>query len=169
MSARIIKPPTAIALAEHEQSVFLAGSIEMGHADAWQATVEGALVDWPITILNPRRDAWDASWEQSITNPLFREQVEWELSGLERATWIAMYFDPATKAPITLLELGLMAASGKLIVGCPPGYWRRGNVEIVCARYGIPLVNTLTELIARIRSLIERAAESGTADAKTGR
>ncbi len=62
-----------------------------------------------------------------------------------------MHFDPATKAPVTLIELGLFAASGKVIVCCPPGYWRRGNVQVVCARYGVPLVDTLTDLVTAVR------------------
>src|SRR4051812_5042107 len=140
---RVLKPPTPIALADGERSVFLAGSIEMGTAEDWQAAAERALADLPVAVLNPRRDAWDASWEQSIGNPLFRGQVEWELEGLERASVVAMYFAPPTQAPVTLLELGLLARSGKLVVCCPAGYWRRGNVEVVCARYGVPLVAEL--------------------------
>jgi hypothetical protein len=150
--ARVLKPPAPIALADAERSVFLAGSIDMGHAEPWQATVEQALADLPITILNPRRDEWDASWEQSIGNPLFRGQVEWELEGLERASAVAMYLAPPTRAPITLLELGLLARSGKLVACCPAGFWRRGNVEVVCARYGVPLVESLPELVQAVRS-----------------
>lgn len=86
-----------------------------------------------------RREKWDASWRQSLDEPKFREQVEWELDGLERADVIATWFAPDTKAPITLLELGLFARSGKVIVGCPDGFWRKGNVEVVCARYGCKL------------------------------
>jgi hypothetical protein len=149
--ARIFKPPTPIELAAGEFSVFLAGSIEMGRAEAWQAGVEAALADLPIAVLNPRRDEWDASWEQTIANPMFREQVEWELLGIERASMVAMYFAPATQAPVTLLELGLAARSGKLVVCCPAGYWRRGNVEVVCARYGVMLVADLETMVAEIR------------------
>jgi hypothetical protein len=149
--ARIIKPPTPLELHDGERSLFLAGSIAMGQAEPWQAEVEQALADEEVVILNPRRDQWDASWEQSIHNPLFRDQVEWELSGQELATVIAMYFAPATKAPITLLELGLFARSGKLVVCCPAGFWRKGNVEVVCARYAIPLVEDLPALIDRVR------------------
>ncbi|MCE9532867.1 MAG: nucleoside 2-deoxyribosyltransferase domain-containing protein, partial [Planctomycetes bacterium] len=69
----------------------------------------------------------------------------------EQATVIAMYFDPATQAPITLLELGLFARSGKLVVCCPAGYWRRGNVEVVCARYGVSLVEDLADLVRHVR------------------
>jgi hypothetical protein len=149
--AQVLKPPAPIRLDGRTPSVFLAGSIEMGAAEDWQAEVTRALQDLEVIILNPRRDEWDASWVQSITNPQFREQVEWELTGLERATVVAMYFAPATKAPVTLLELGLSARGGRLVVCCPEGYWRRGNVEVVCARYGVPLVAGLPELAAEVR------------------
>jgi hypothetical protein len=149
---RVLKPPTPLKLPEHERSVFLAGSIELGQAENWQVVAERDLANHSVVVLNPRRDEWDASWVQSISNPAFREQVEWELDAQDRADLIAMYFSPETKAPITLLELGLFATSGKVIVGCPPGYWRRGNVEVVCARYSIPLVGSLAELLALVRS-----------------
>jgi hypothetical protein len=149
--ARVLKPPAPLDLAPGERSVFLAGSIEMGAAGPWQAAVERALAADLVTVLNPRRDEWDATWEQSIRNPQFRGQVEWELDAQERATVIAMYFDPETKAPVTLLELGLFARTGKVVVGCPPGFWRRGNVEVVCARFGLPLVETLDALVPLVR------------------
>jgi hypothetical protein len=146
----ILKPPAPIDLAGRP-SVFLAGSIEMGLAEPWQERFEEALADLDAVILNPRRDEWDASWRQSIHEPRFREQVEWELAAQEQATLIAMYFAPATKAPITLLELGLCAHGGKAIVCCPEGFWRKGNVEVICARYHLPLVEDLAELIAEVR------------------
>src|SRR5688572_177940 len=121
----IFKAPTPFVLDERP-SLFLAGSIEMGLAEGWQERVESALADLDVVILNPRRDDWDSSWKQSISDPQFRQQVEWELDGLERASLIAVYFVPDTKAPITLLELGLFARSGRLVVCCPDGFWRRG-------------------------------------------
>jgi hypothetical protein len=149
--ARVIKPPAPLLLDGPMPSVFLAGSIEMGSAEDWQARFERSLSDLDVLILNPRRDEWDASWEQSITNPLFREQVEWELAGLEQADVVAMYFAPATKAPVTLLELGLCARDDRLLVCCPAGYWRRGNVEIVCRRNRLPLLDSLPALEAETR------------------
>ncbi len=151
--AVILKPPSPLDLAGRH-SVFLAGSIEMGLAEPWQARVEAALSDLDVVILNPRRDEWDASWVQSIANPQFREQVEWELTAQELATVIAMYFAPETKAPVTLLELGLAARSGKLVVCCPDGYWRKGNVEVVCASYGICLVADLAALVSEMRGVL---------------
>jgi hypothetical protein len=152
--AHVLKPPAPLLFDQQAPSVFLAGSIEMGAAVDWQAQVEQSLRDLEVIILNPRRDDWDASWAQSRTNPPFREQVEWELEGLERATVIAMYLAPGTKSPISLLELGLFARGGKLLVCCPDGFWRKGNVEIVCARYGVPLVGELDELIRPLRGRV---------------
>ena len=130
-------------------SVFLAGSIEQDKAERWQDKVIQALSDLDITIFNPRRAAWDASWVQEKSNPQFNEQVNWELQALELATHIFMYIDPNTKAPITLLELGLHAQSGKVMVCCPKGYWRKGNVDIVCDRFKIPQAESLNDLIQR--------------------
>jgi hypothetical protein len=150
--AQILKPPTPLPAVLDRPSVFLAGSIEMGAAEDWQTRLTQALQNLEVLLLNPRRDEWDASWVQSLTDPRFREQVEWELTALERATLVAMFFAPATKAPVTLLELGLTARFGKVVVCCPAGYWRRGNVEVVCARYGLPLVTGLDELAAEVRA-----------------
>lgn len=157
---RVLKPPVPVQLDGRTPSIFLAGSIEMGQAEDWQVRLARALADLDVTLLNPRRDEWDASWEQSIGNPLFREQVEWELAGLEQSSLVAMYFAPATRAPVTLLELGLCARSGKLLVCCPEGYWRRGNVEVVCARYGVPLLPSQEELGAAIRGRLTGSTDA---------
>ena len=143
-----IKAPGDYSAYSDKKAVFLAGSIEMGKAVDWQAQVSEALSDQDVALLNPRRDDWDSSWEQSINHPQFREQVEWELNALERADIIIMYFDPETMAPITLMELGLHAKSSpeKLIVCCPEGYWRKGNVDIVCSMYGVRQVDSLNEI-----------------------
>ncbi|MFN0247685.1 MAG: nucleoside 2-deoxyribosyltransferase domain-containing protein [Kofleriaceae bacterium] len=151
---RILKPPSPTNLARTDRVVFLAGSIEMGVAEDWQARIAIALSDVDAVALNPRRDEWDASWRQSIDEPKFREQVEWELAGLERADVIAMWFAPDTKSPITLLELGLHARGGRVIVGCPHGFWRRGNLEVVCARYGVPLVAAWEPFVATVRGKV---------------
>lgn len=43
--ARILKPPAPRALHDGARSLFLAGSIEMGEAEPWQAEVERAFAD----------------------------------------------------------------------------------------------------------------------------
>ena len=145
---QIIKPPQKTPYTS-QPKVFLAGSIEMGVAENWQSRVEKMLANTNAIIFNPRRDDWDASWVQSIDNPQFREQVEWELDCLERADVVAMYFDPTTKSPISLLELGLFARTDSvLVVCCPDGFWRKGNVDIVCNRYEVKQVKNIDELVA---------------------
>lgn len=122
-------------------NVFLAGSIEMGVAEDWQHRFANHFKDMNITFLNPRREEWDNSWVQSIDNKMFRDQVEWELNGLVASDFVAMYFDPKTKSPISLLELGLMAHTSKIFVCCPDEFYRRANVEIVCSRFNISMYN----------------------------
>lgn len=148
---KVVKAPSKFTPLT-QKSVFLAGSIEMGKAENWQALVTNSLYDENLIILNPRRDDWDSSWKQSINNPQFKEQVEWELLAQEKADLIAMYFDKNTQSPITLLELGLFANSKKLIVCCPEGYYRKGNVDIVCRRYGVKQVSNLSQLINAIKA-----------------
>ena len=150
--ALVLKPPSPLRHAPGTLRVFLAGSIEMGLAGPWQAEMEAALADAPVTLWNPRRDDWDATWLQTIDDPRFRGQVEWELEAQEQADLIVMYFAPTTKAPITLLELGLFARSGKLVVCCPEGYFRKGNVDVVCQRYGVRTVDDLAALVSVIRA-----------------
>lgn len=149
-----IKAPNKI-VKDDNLSIFLAGSIEMDKAENWQNKVIEHFCNNEITFFNPRRSSWDATWKQEISNPKFKEQVEWELDALEQADIIVMYFDPATKSPISLLELGLFANSKKLIVCCPQGFWRKGNVDIVCERYMVEQVENLETLINQIKLKLE--------------
>jgi hypothetical protein len=142
----IYLPPQNIALrCRSKKSVFLAGSIEMGVAEDWQSTIGKWFLSMGWNVFNPRRTDWDSSWIQSYENPQLNQQVSWELNALDKSDVILMYLDPNTKSPISLLELGLHATSKKLYVVCPDGFWRKGNVEMVCSVYDIPLFNTLEE------------------------
>ena len=71
------------------------------------------------------------------------------MAGLEPAV---SWFSPDTKSPISLLEFGKFADSGKMLVCCPTGFWNKGNVDIVCERYGIPNYETLDELLKDIQN-----------------
>jgi hypothetical protein len=143
----IFTPPQNISTRNRlKKSVFLAGSIEMGAAEDWQKSLGEWLSEKNYNVFNPRRTDWDSSWIQSYENPQFSQQVKWELNSLDKADWIVMYLDPNTKSPISLMELGLHAGSKKLLVVCPDGFWRKGNVEVVCSIYDIPLFNSLDDL-----------------------
>jgi hypothetical protein len=135
-------------------TVFLAGSIEMGTAENWQQKIVEELRFYPIIILNPRRDDWDSSWVQSIKNPKFKEQVMWEIHGQSSSDLILMYFSPNTKSPITLLELGLSANRSELMVCCPEGFWRKGNIEVVCDYFSIPLYENFEEFVKAVKNIL---------------
>lgn len=153
MNGQIIKP-TDSDLIQNEITVFLAGSIEMGNAEDWQTIVQDNLKDLPVTIFNPRRDSWDSSWIQRESNRNFRQQVNWEMNMMNQADIIFMNLLGDSKSPISLLELGLNAEYKKMIVCCPEEFYRRGNVEIVCSRFGIPIYNNFDEAIGSLISLI---------------
>ncbi len=141
-------PENPVMNAVFRHKIFLAGSIEMGVAENWQERMVRELENIKhLIIYNPRRDDWDSSWVQSIDNGQFNEQVTWELDKMKQSSIIPMYFEPGTKSPITLLEFGLFADSGKLIVCCPDGFWRKGNVDIVCREYNIEQVDSLEQLV----------------------
>ncbi len=133
------------------KSVFLAGSIEMNKATNWQRKCEIAL-EKNFHIFNPRRESWNSSWKQEITNPNFKEQVEWELNALEKADLIVLFFEETTKSPISLLEFGLFAKENKLLVVCQENFWRKGNIDIVCKKYKIPQFKSLDEVINQLKT-----------------
>jgi hypothetical protein len=146
----LFTPPKNINERDHcKKSIFLGGTIDMGNSNDWQKELTEALKDTYI-IFNPRRENWDSSWEQSIENPYFYQQVMWELNALDKADIILIYFKDNSQSPISLLELGLYANSGKLHVVCEPNFWRKGNVDIVCARYNVPVYKTIEEFIHHI-------------------
>ena len=135
------------------KSIFLAGSIEQGKAIDWQREVVDNLDDLFGIIYNPRRDEWDSSWKQSIDNPGFYEQVNWEITYIEDSDIVIFNFAPDCKSPITLMELGLVCGMNKenVYVCCSDDFWRRGNIEIMCDRFGIKLFNELSVMMSHVR------------------
>ncbi len=161
----MIQPPTPLPEMFDSPVIFLAGSIAQGQAVPWQDHLANALSDLSVTLLNPRRVTWDASWEQRADIPHFREQVEWEIDAQIRADLIVFYFDPATPSPITLLELGLAAGSNKrAIILCPDGFWRKGNVDIICDHYGLIRASSWDEFVTQIRDEFSDASDVDTND-----
>jgi hypothetical protein len=134
-------------------SVFLAGSIEMNKATEWQKRVVAALEDLSVAILNPRRMAWDPDWEQRPSNPDFRAQVTWEHDGLDTVDVVALYFEAGTNSTIALMELAKVAAERPkdIVVCCPEGFWRVGNVEMTVERYELCLVRNFADMVEGVR------------------
>lgn len=129
-----------------KKTVFLAGSIEEGAAVDWQSEVAAKFIKAGIDVLNPRRKDFKKV-EQSMENADMTQQIIWELKGLDCCTDILMNFCKDTKAPITLLELGLYADSGRLIVVCPDDFYRQANVQIVCTKHNIPFFTTINKAV----------------------
>ena len=152
----VFTPPNKITISENRliTKVFLAGTIDMGNSENWQEKFIQKLKEQSTKgffgkyyhIYNPRREDWDETWVQTFENPQFFQQVNWELDAMEKADYIVMNFLPDSKSPVTLLELGLCAKSGKLLVICPDEFYRSGNVQIVCNKYNIPLYKSIEEL-----------------------
>ncbi|KAK4159974.1 hypothetical protein QBC43DRAFT_326195 [Cladorrhinum sp. PSN259] len=138
-----------------QKSIFLAGTTTPTGGPDWRETLGKAIAHLPVTIFDPTRSDWDSSWKEDIGFPKFREQVDWELDMQEKADLVVLYFGPNTKAPISLLELGLVARSGKAIIGCHKGYEKRGNVQVVAQRFNIELVET-EEDYSGLAAVVER-------------
>ncbi|MGV1681976.1 nucleoside 2-deoxyribosyltransferase domain-containing protein [Sphingopyxis sp. NJF-3] len=147
----VVTSPRPLPTGHDRPRIFLGGSIDMGRAADWQAELVRSLGDLDVVFLNPRRADWNPDWKPVAEEPEFRRQVEWELSALESADIIVMYLAPGSQSPISLLETGLHARGGKLILLCPDGFWRKGNVDITAERYGIEQVATMDELAAAVR------------------
>jgi hypothetical protein len=154
MKAEVFTPPYNISHRNRKKpSIFLGGTIDMGNSVDWQQdTIQQITRVRPLVynIFNPRRKDWDSSWEQKFENPQFYQQVNWELNALEQADIILIYFKAGSQSPISLLELGLYARSGKLSVVCEEGFWRKGNVDIVCDRYAIPMFESIKDWVVTL-------------------
>jgi hypothetical protein len=145
-------------------TIFLGGSIEMNFAKMWQSELTSKLSEhnFDVRILNPRRDDFDAGQKQSIDNPYFKEQVTWELDGLDRADLIVMYLQPDTLSPISMMEIGIyintLDWNKQMIICCPNGFWRRGNIEVLVDRY--PYHCTLVDSFDDLEKMIIEKCQS---------
>lgn len=140
--------------------IFLGGSI-VNEPNNWQKRVIEKLQEElgeRILILNPRRDDWDSSWKEIKEDKKFREQIEWELEAQEICDINVYYFHPDSKSPITLLELGLFIKKNP-IVYCPKGFWKKGNVDIVCEKYNVPSYEDEYEWLEVIKNKIKEKLE----------
>ncbi len=154
MKSKVIYPPNADKAPK--KCIFLAGSIEMGAAIDWQKIVIERLTDVDVTIFNPRRLDWDSSWKQGQHEEPFRTQVLWELCRIADAEIVFFYFDPKTKSPISLMELGLCLGGNKtVIVCCPLDFYRSANVAITCEVAGGEMVKYHENLDDAINDLIK--------------
>lgn len=146
-----------------QYSIFLAGTIDMGNSIDWQKQITEELSKEfsNLTFYNPRRLDWNSDWQQTLEEPAFVEQVNWELDMLNEADLIIMYFLPNSKSPITMLELGMHVANTNIVVYCPTCFWRKGNIEIVCERFQINYFDDHSKLMNYVKKTIAKKNEKG--------
>lgn len=133
-------------------SVFLAGGIS-GCPD-WQRVIRYALRNSDLTLVNPRRAAFDLE-----DGGVAEEQIVWEHDALRACDIIAFWFPCETLCPITLYELGAWSMTDKpLIVGAHPDYARRFDILVQTAlqRPGVRVVDSLDEYIWQIERMAPR-------------
>ena len=114
---------------------FLAGTIDNGESLDWQKEISDYSNEIGVNVFNPRRNNWD---KDAGSKEIVR-QIDWELEHMEKADYIIMNILGNSKSPISLLELGLHARDGKLIVFCPKSFYRYDNVRVTCETYGVKL------------------------------
>lgn len=146
----LILPPTKTNHFDRRMKIFLAGSIDNGQAEDWQSKAARKLEPYDVVVFNPRRDDWDWTWEQSIKNEKFYEQVTWEQEAMSCSDLIIMNLLPESKSPISLLELGFALGVGyNIMVCCPDGFWRKGNVDIMCEKGNVPVYTDLNFMVEK--------------------
>lgn len=129
----------------------------MGTARDWQAEVEEYYADTGVVLVNPRRDDWDPTWEQKVENPHFYQQVKWEMNAIAASDAVLFVFEPGTKSPISIGELYMCAATrpDEIVVVCPDGFWRKGNIDIVLEHFGArPAVDRLSDAYRELERII---------------
>jgi hypothetical protein len=152
-------PPITPYIDRNSLKIFLAGTIDMGLSIDWQSEIGNYISTWfnacPIDIFNPRRSDWDSRWEQSKSHPMFKRQVEWELKYQEEADVIIMILLPNSQSPISLMELGSFKDKSMLVYN-PQDFYRHGNVDIFCSKYGIPTLDDWNDYLIATRRFIHR-------------
>lgn len=136
--------PQEIARDRSFTKIFLAGTIDMGNSRDWQLEIYDRFsrMNGRYILFNPRQEHWDASRPGEMDY-----QVRWELDHLEEADMIIMYILGSSKSPISLLEMGLHARGGKMIVICEEDFYRYDNVHITCDYYDVPFYSDLDSFL----------------------
>lgn len=125
----IIKPPNRITKRDYiKKSIFLAGTMS-----EWREELGKYLDQKGYEVFDPTCDLE------------FTQQTTWEFSALAAASRILFYFDKSSMSPVSMMELGLYADSGKVVVVCHPEFPKAQNVHFICQQFDIPLFDDLCD------------------------
>lgn len=140
-------------------SVFLAGPTPRSEAVAsWRPQAVQALENaWKkpdtLHILAPENPG-------GLRETEYEDQIEWEWEGLDRASVILFWIprDLCTLPGFTTnVEFGLVARSGRAVLGCPPDCpnpERNRYLIRLAHRFGAPVTQTLAETVAAAIKII---------------
>ncbi len=149
---KLYHPPTPIPAADFANSLFMAGAIT-GVPD-WQTEFANDLRDTDLTLLNPRREIYNALDPEAL-----REQIRWEHDGLRNSSAISFWFPAGALCMISLYELGSWAhwrdENGQpkpLFVAAQPDYARYEDViiQLELERPDVKVLDSLQELTTQI-------------------
>ncbi|MEY9926466.1 hypothetical protein ABH926_001088 [Catenulispora sp. GP43] len=93
----------------------------------------------------------------------YEDQIEWEWEGLDRASAILFWIprDLRTLPGFTTnVEFGLVARSGRAVLGCPPDCpnpERNRYLVRLARRFGTPVTQTLPETVAAAMKIVSGA------------
>jgi hypothetical protein len=78
---------------------------------------------------------------------------------MEEADLVFVYFASEGLSAVSMFEIGhcvakMQSGAGTMLVCCEDDYARRGNVQIVCARHGIKLLDTMENVVEEIKSIL---------------
>jgi hypothetical protein len=164
MAVYEIKSPTELFtvprnVEKKNLTIFLGGSINGGMASEWQNEIVDLFKRYDndkycFTLLNPRRTDWNKDTPEDKNNEKFREQVEWELSHLEKVDIIFMVFDKEGISPVSLIEFGLYAKQKKIIMCCPNEYFKSANLYITAEKYNVPYSTNFLDFKSKIQKFL---------------
>ena len=149
---KFYRPPQPVPASDLKNSLFVAGAIT-GAAD-WQTDFARDLRETDLTLLNPRRETYNA-----LDPDALREQIRWEHDGLRQSSAISFWFPAGALCLISLYELGSWAhwrdPNGEpkpLFVAAQPDYARYEDVviQLELERPDVQVLDSLDALTARI-------------------
>lgn len=138
----------AYALQPLDKSIFLAGPTPRPHkpVPSWRPEAIAMLRDelgFTGTVFVPES-------ADGKPHDEYLHQVSWEWEGLNQCTVAAFWIPRVLEtmpAMTTNVEFGLVAASGKMVLGAPPEAEKIGYLHELAARFNAPIYKTMRETL----------------------
>jgi len=135
------------ALQPLEKSLFLAGPTpRSAKVPSWRPEALRLLSELGFTgtVYVPEASDWNPHSE-------YERQLNWEWEGLNQATVVAFWVPRNIRtlpAFTTNIEFGLLASSGKTLMGYPKDAEKMRYLDALARRHHVPVMHSLRELLA---------------------